>query len=151
MSEQASPVEKPRPLRREAEADRLSAHLRREKRFLEESEQTLLDSGLDPAQVRALFARRHAELAALQGLPEEFRGLKDRSRLPDVLLNLEGLGRALVQLRVRSGLSQRELARRTGVHESQVSRDEKIGYGNATIGRLQRVIKALDGRLVSTW
>ncbi len=151
MSEQESPVEKPRPLRREAEADRLSAHLGREKRFLEESKKTLLDSGLDPAQIRALFARRHAELATLQVLPAEFRELKDRSRLPDALVNLEGLGRALVQLRVRSGLSQRELARRTGVHESQVSRDEKIGYGNATIGRLQRVIQALDGRLVSTW
>jgi DNA-directed RNA polymerase specialized sigma subunit len=73
------------------------------------------------------------------------------SRLPESLLNLEGLGRALVQLRVRSGISQRELARRTGVHESQVSRDEKGAYGNATVGRLQRIIEALDGRLISSW
>jgi DNA-binding Xre family transcriptional regulator len=83
--------------------------------------------------------------------PGPLRGEAVAVRLPEVLVNLDGLGRALVQLRVRSGISQRELARRTGVHESQVSRDEKGAYGNATVGRLQRIIEALEARLVSTW
>jgi len=38
------------------------------------------------------------------------------------LENLHGLGRMLVALRIALGLTQRELAQRLGVNESQVSR-----------------------------
>ena len=46
----------------------------------------------------------------------------------DELRNLGGLGQLLVALRVANGLSQRELAERLTVHESQVSRDERNEY-----------------------
>lgn len=55
----------------------------------------------------------------------------------------EHLGEALVALRIASGLSQRALAQKLGVHESQVSRDERYAYQGATFERLTRVLSAL--------
>jgi transcriptional regulator with XRE-family HTH domain len=65
------------------------------------------------------------------------------------VLNLHGLGRMLVGLRVSLGLSQRELAGRLGIHESQVSRDERNEYHGITVERASRVLDAL-GVTVST-
>ena len=65
------------------------------------------------------------------------------------VLNLHGLGRMLVGLRVSLGLSQRELAGRLGIHESQVSRDERNEYHGITVERASRVLDAL-GVQVST-
>ena len=45
------------------------------------------------------------------------------------------------------GISQRELARRLGVHESQVSRDERNEYFGITLERAVKVLDALNVRL----
>lgn len=67
----------------------------------------------------------------------------------DELENLRGLGHLLVSLRIAQGLSQRELARRLEVHESQVSRDERNEYFGITLERASRVLDALGARIRS--
>jgi DNA-directed RNA polymerase specialized sigma subunit len=67
----------------------------------------------------------------------------------DEILNLRGLGQLLVSLRIAQGLNQRELAERLGVHETQVSRDERNEYHGITLERAARVLEAL-GVEVST-
>lgn len=57
--------------------------------------------------------------------------------------NLQELGQILIGLRIVSGLTQRQLAERLGVHESQVSRDERNDYHGVTIDRANRIIEAL--------
>lgn len=59
------------------------------------------------------------------------------------LQNFDGLGRLLIALRISQGVSQRELAERLEVHESQVSRDERNEYHGVTVERANRVIEAL--------
>jgi DNA-binding XRE family transcriptional regulator len=59
------------------------------------------------------------------------------------LANLQELGQILIGLRIVSGLTQRQLAERLGVHESQVSRDERNDYHGVTIDRSNRIIEAL--------
>jgi DNA-binding XRE family transcriptional regulator len=59
----------------------------------------------------------------------------------DELENLRGLGQMLISLRIAQGISQRDLAKRLGVHESQVSRDERNEYFGIT---LERAIRILD-------
>jgi DNA-binding XRE family transcriptional regulator len=49
--------------------------------------------------------------------------------------NLRGLGHLLITSRIAQGISQRELARRLGVHETQVSRDERNEYFGITLER----------------
>jgi transcriptional regulator with XRE-family HTH domain len=44
-------------------------------------------------------------------------------------------------------VSQRELAARLGVHESQVSRDERHEYAGITLERAEKILEVLDVQL----
>ena len=55
----------------------------------------------------------------------------------------------MVALRIANGLTQRELARRLEVHESQVSRDERNEYYGITLEKALRILEAL-GETVET-
>jgi DNA-binding XRE family transcriptional regulator len=68
----------------------------------------------------------------------------------DEVLNFEGMGRLLIALRIYQGLTQRELAERLGVHESQVSRDERHEYHGVTLERAARVLDALGVEIRTT-
>jgi Holliday junction resolvasome RuvABC DNA-binding subunit len=59
------------------------------------------------------------------------------------LRNFNGLGRLLIALRIAQGVSQRELAERLAVHESQISRDERNEYHGVTVERANRILEAL--------
>ena len=61
----------------------------------------------------------------------------------DELHNFEGLGRLLVAVRIAKGITQRGLADRLSVHESQVSRDERNEHHGVTVDRDNRVLGAL--------
>jgi len=65
------------------------------------------------------------------------------------LQNFEGLGRLLIALRISKGISQRELAERLGVHESQVSRDERNEYHGVTVDRARRILEGLGAEVTT--
>jgi DNA-binding XRE family transcriptional regulator len=65
--------------------------------------------------------------------------------------NLHGLGRTLVALRIALGLTQRQLAERLEVNESQVSRDERNEYQGITVDRASRILDALGVTLKSVF
>lgn len=69
----------------------------------------------------------------------------------EALREFEHIGDALVGLRIASGMSQRALARTLGIHESQVSRDERYAYRGATVERVTRVLAALGFRVQLTF
>jgi ribosome-binding protein aMBF1 (putative translation factor) len=73
----------------------------------------------------------------------------ERAQRSDVssVSDLRDLGRCLVALRVASGLTQRELAAKLGVHESLISRDERNEYHGLTIQRAAQILDALSVRL----
>jgi transcriptional regulator with XRE-family HTH domain len=55
----------------------------------------------------------------------------------------------LIGVRIALGLSQRELAEKLGVHESQVSRDERNEYYGIAVERVSRILEAL-GVVITT-
>lgn len=61
--------------------------------------------------------------------------------------SLADIGRVLIGLRIARGVTQRQLAERLKVSESQVSRDERNDYHGITVERAQRVIMALQGKV----
>jgi ribosome-binding protein aMBF1 (putative translation factor) len=67
----------------------------------------------------------------------------------DEIRNLRDLGQLLIAARVYRGLSQREFAERLGVHESQVSRDERNEYHGITVERAARILEVLGIELRS--
>lgn len=62
------------------------------------------------------------------------------------LSSLTSVGRWLIGARIAHGLSQKALADRLGVSESQVSRDERNEYYGVTVDRAQRIMEALGIR-----
>lgn len=72
-----------------------------------------------------------------------------REGLVEEVHNLHGLGRVLIGLRIARGISQKDLAERLGVHESQVSRDERNEYHGITVERASRILDVLGADLSS--
>lgn len=73
----------------------------------------------------------------------------ERMRRGDIapVESLMDIGRVLVGLRIARGLTQRELAERMDVSESQVSRDERNDYHGISMERAERIVRALQGRV----
>jgi len=134
-------------IRNETEYQEAVRRLGEEAKRLADHEARLQAMKLAPDEVkRALDPLRsfHMQLA------EEVESY-ERLQRGDVgeLTNLHGLGRMLVALRIALGITQRELAERLGVHESQVSRDERNEYHGITIERVSRILDALGVQLTS--
>jgi DNA-directed RNA polymerase specialized sigma subunit len=91
--------------------------------------------------LQPLVGRRAALAEAVAGF-ERIR----RREFP-VIHDLNDLGTLLIAARVASGLTQRELAARLGVSETQVSRDERFVYRAVSVTRAQRILDVLGERV----
>lgn len=134
-------------IRNETEYGEAVSRLRDEAARLAEQKATLVDMGLAPEDVeRALdpFRSFHLQLREEVEYYEHLR----RGEV-GALRNLHGLGQMLVGLRIARGLTQRQLGDLLGVHESQVSRDERNEYHRLTVERASRILDALRVRLDS--
>jgi hypothetical protein len=117
-----------------AEADRLAAH-ERELAGLNLSAEEI-KRVMDP--MRSFHEQLKEEVAGYERLKRgEFAELS----------NFRGLGGLLVSLRIALGLTQRELASRMEISESQVSRDERNEYHGVTVERAGRILDALGVEL----
>lgn len=133
---------------------RTQAEYEGSRKRVEQMEQTLKDQqarldaeGLRPDQIkraldpsRVLHDQMKEELATYERL---------KKRRFEELRNLHGIGQMLIGLRIAMGLSQRELAEKLGVHESQVSRDERNEYYGVTIERAARILDALGVQITT--
>ena len=136
-------------IRTEAEYKRALRERDDQAERLKAQEQKLKEEGLSRAELkRAMDPLRSFH----QDLLEEvhvYESLK-RGDLRAVG-RLDGLGQQLVGLRIAKGLTQRELAEKLGVHESQVSRDERNEYHGLTLERANKILEAFGVRLVTSY
>ena len=136
-------------IRNETEYQQAVRRLNEERGRLHDHQRRLEQSGLGAEELkRALDPLRSFHLQ-LEEEVESYERLK-RGDLGE-LLNLHGLGHTLVALRIALGLTQRELAERLDVHESQVSRDERNEYHGITIERASRILDAMGVQLKSVF
>lgn len=134
-------------IRNEAEYQEAAARLAQERQRLGEHRARLRDAGLAEDEIKRVIDPMESFHLQLQEEVISYERLK-RGEFPE-LDNLRGLGHLLIAVRIAQGVSQRELARRLGVHESQVSRDERNEYFGITLERAIRVLDALNVRLHS--
>ncbi len=128
-------------IRNEAEYQQARERLAAEKKRLDELADRLAAAGLGADERKRVL---DPVVSFHQQLEEEVASYERlvRGDFGEVE-NLHGLGQMLIGLRIALGLSQRQLAERLGVHESQVSRDERNDYHGATIERVSRLLDAL--------
>lgn len=134
-------------IRNESEYQEAVRRLQEEQERLSEHRTHLEEMGLTPAEVKRAIDPLRSFHEQLVEEVESYERLK-RGDIAE-LMNLHGLGHTLVALRIALGLTQRQLAERLGVHESQVSRDERNEYHNVTVDRASRILDALGVRMRS--
>jgi DNA-binding XRE family transcriptional regulator len=113
------------------EQDRITAyesHLREQEKLPEEAIKLAL------APIRSFHLQLAEEVQSYERLK--------RGEVQE-LQNLRGLGHLLIALRIARGLTQRQLADQLGVHETQVSRDERNEYHGITLERAAKVLDVL--------
>lgn len=136
-------------IRNEREYQEAVRRLQEERDRLAQHQEDLKKMGLAAEEVKRAIDPLRAFHEQLAEEVESYERLK-RGDIAE-LMNLHGLGHALVALRIALGLTQRELAERLGVHESQVSRDERNEYHGITVDRASRILDALGVRLKSAF
>lgn len=115
--------------------------IRQEKDRLARQKSELKTLGLSPPEIKRAL---DPMVSFHQQLEEELRGYERLRRGEfDEMSNLRGLGQLLVSLRIARGLTQRQLAEKLDVHETQVSRDERNEYRGVTVERAARILEAL--------
>jgi ribosome-binding protein aMBF1 (putative translation factor) len=132
-------------IRNETEYQEASTRLTDERTRLVEHRARLKEAGLSDEEIKRVIDPMESFHLQLQEEVESYQRLK-RAEFDD-LENLRGFGHLLISLRIAKGISQRELAKRLNVHESQVSRDERNEYFGITLERAIKILDALNVRL----
>ena len=132
-------------IRTEAEYQEAQRRLKEGERHLKAQRAALQKLDLSKAEIRRGMAPLSTFHQQLQEEVESYERLRRGDKKE--LANFQELGQLLIALRIVSRLTQRELAERLGVHESQVSRDERNDYHGVTIDRANRIFDALGFKL----
>jgi len=134
-------------IRSEAEYREARERLDKDRLFIQAQREALEAEGFNPEEVARGM---EPTLSFHEQLREEVVFYERVKRFDfDAIIGLEQIGRMLIAFRVALGISQRELARRLGISEAVVSRDEHNEYHGISVERLQRVLDALKVRMVS--
>lgn len=134
-------------IRNDAEYKEAVTRITEEKRRLAEQQSKLKEMGLSREEIKRATDPMRSFHLQLEEEVESYERLQ-RGEFAE-LKNLRGLGGMLIALRIAQGLTQRELAERLEVHESQVSRDERNEYHGITVDRASRILEALGVEVTS--
>ena len=132
-------------IRNEKEYKQAVERLKAEESRLDEQRKALKAEGLGKSQIKNLMDPMISFHLQLKEEVETYERLK-RGEFAE-LQDLGGLGRLLVASRIYRGISQRDLATKLDVHETQVSRDERNEYHGISIDRATKILEALGVRL----
>jgi plasmid maintenance system antidote protein VapI len=135
-------------IRTEAEHQEAKDRLAQERKRLAEHEEHLRSMSLAARDIARAINPLQSFQRQLEEDVAEYERIKG-GRVQE-LVNLHGLGRSLVATRLALGLTQRQLAERLEVNESQVSRDERNEYRGITVERATRVLEALGAEVTLT-
>jgi ribosome-binding protein aMBF1 (putative translation factor) len=104
----------------------------------------------DPVLRKAMQDQITSQLDELREQVREYEELRAAKDFEVEVDSLEELKVALVQARIASGLTQKDLAERLGVPSQVIQRYEARFYAGASVERLQAVAQALGGTVTAT-
>src|ERR1041384_5617382 len=101
------------------------------------------DSNIHPLLQKAERDALRSQLESLREELAQYESLQNGSRREFTGESFEELPNVLIQARIASGLTQKQLAERLGLKEQQIQRYEATGYASASLKRVSQVIRAL--------
>jgi DNA-directed RNA polymerase specialized sigma subunit len=134
-------------IRSEKEYREAVERLRQDEEVLALQKEKLEGLGLSEVEIRRALEPMLSFRAQLEEEVEWYERVRRRDF--GIIRDLSAVGTLLIALRIANGLSQRELAEKLGVSESQVSRDERNEYHGITVDRAQKVLDAMNETLTS--
>jgi DNA-directed RNA polymerase specialized sigma subunit len=134
-------------IKTEKEYQEAKTRLEQEYKTLEDHEKKMKAAGLNADQIKLAIDPLVSFTLQLREEVAEYEKLK-RGQF-DTFVNLSGLGRTLIALRIYKGMSQKDLAEKLKVSEPQVSRDERNEYHGASIEKIQKVLDILEVKIES--
>ena len=100
-------------------------------------------SDVDPKLRKLETDALRSQLDEMRQEIDDYERLRDGEQGVIQLDSFDQLPQALVQARIASGLSQKELAERLGMKEQQIQRYEATDYASASMTRIKEVMVAL--------
>ncbi|MFA5074449.1 MAG: helix-turn-helix domain-containing protein, partial [Nitrospirota bacterium] len=134
-------------LRNEKELQAAKEKLANEKKRLLEYAQLLKQKGISEKDLDVVMEPLTKDYRKLQEEIFHYEQMKEK-KLP-IIDDINDIGKCLIMARKARGISIRELAKRLGVHESLVSRDERNGYKNVGVDRVAKILEALGATMAS--
>jgi HTH-type transcriptional regulator / antitoxin HipB len=107
------------------------------KRLLEQADT------LQPLQISTVQKSFQIQIDELQAQLQEYDDLK-AGKIEIKMGSIEDLPKVLIQKRISSGMTQKELAAKLGIKEQMVQRYESNGYESISYNRLTDVWNALE-------
>ncbi len=98
---------------------------------------------LHPLLRKAQTDALRSQLADLKAELKQFEALQSGKRSKLSLSSIDDLPRILIQGRIASGLTQKDLAERLGLKEQQIQRYEATNYASASLSRVCEVAHML--------
>lgn len=128
-------------IRNENEYQKAVKRVEEEQKRLAETKILLKEKGLKQEEIKRVIDPIESFHLQLKEEVEGYEKLK-RGEFGEII-NLRGIGHLLVCLRIAKGMTQRDLATKLNVSESQISRDERNEYHGITLERANKILDAL--------
>lgn len=115
--------------------------LKQDTEFIASEKKRFENMNLNSEQINMAIQPLIAFHEQLKAEVEHYEKIKRGSFNP--IYKFTDMGKTLIAYRIYLGMTQAELARKLGVNESQVSRDERHEYYGATTEKIENVMLAM--------
>ncbi|MCU1251144.1 MAG: hypothetical protein JWQ49_4173 [Edaphobacter sp.] len=131
-------------IRNERQYKITKAEVAKLQKALQAAESTTVALGIDPLFVRAEIDGLQSQLEEMVEEIESYERLRDGAEEIPAVRSVQDIPRALIQTRIRAGLTQEDLAERVGLKPQQIQRYEASDYASANLSRVSEIAQALE-------
>jgi DNA-binding Xre family transcriptional regulator len=134
-------------IRSETEYQKAIGRVKNEKELIEKAKKNLKNKGLKSKEIERALNPLLSFTAQLEEEIETYEKIKRGDF--ETIENFDGLGRSLIALRINKNMSQKDLADKLKIAESQISRYEKNEYRGISMERVNEILTALHAKAVT--
>lgn len=112
---------------------------------LSKQKESLETQGFSSVEIERLLQPSISFVKEMEYEINYYEKLCQQNIMPE--FDFENIGKFLIALRIYKGLTQTELSKQLGVTPAQVSKDESNEYYNATLTKINKLLKVLEAKI----